>query len=86
VEKRRNGTPFFLITGTEDDVVDRSQTNDFLLALRQSKFYARRVVLQGAGHFFESEPLDEPSSSSLQVSGPLLRFFDEFLKGVKKAE
>ena len=86
VEKRRNGTPFFLITGTEDDVVDRSQTDDFLLALRQSKFYARRVVLQGAGHFFESEPLDEPSSRSLQVSGPLLRFFDEFLKGVKKAE
>lgn len=86
VEKRRNHTPFLLITGTEDDVVDRSQTDDFLLALRQAKFYARRVVLQGAGHFFESEPLDEPFSRSLQAAGPLLRFFDEFLKGVKKAE
>jgi acetyl esterase/lipase len=86
VERRRNGTPFLLITGTEDDVVDRSQTDEFLLTLRQAKFYARRVVLQGAGHFFESEPLDEPFSRSLQVSGPLLRFFDEFLKGVKKSE
>lgn len=86
VERRRNHTPFLLITGTEDDVVDRSQTDDFLLTLRQAKFYARRVVVQGAGHFFESEPLDEPFSRSLQVSGPLLRFFDEFLKGVKKAE
>lgn len=85
-ERRRNGTPFLLITGTEDDVVDRSQTDDFLLMLRQAKFHARRVVVQGAGHFFESEPLDEPFSRSLQVAGPLLRFFDEFLKGVKKSE
>lgn len=85
-ERRRNTTPFLLITGTEDDVVDRSQTDDFLLILRQAKFYARRVVVQGAGHFFESEPLDEPFSRALQVAGPLTRFFDEFLKGVKKAE
>ena len=86
VERRRNSTPFLLITGTEDDVVHRSQTDDFLLILRQAKFYARRVVVQGAGHFFESEPLDEPFSRALQVAGPLTRFFDEFLKGVKKAE
>jgi acetyl esterase/lipase len=86
VERRRNETPFLLITGTEDDVVDRSQTDNFLLILRQAKFYARRVVVQGAGHFFESEPLDEPFSRSLQVAGPLTRFFDEFLKGLKKAE
>jgi acetyl esterase/lipase len=85
-ERRRNDTPFLLITGTEDDVVDRSQTDDFLLMLRQAKFYARRIVLQGAGHFFESEPLDEPFSRSLQASGPLLRFFAEFLKGEKKSE
>lgn len=84
VERRRNATPFLLITGTEDDVVDRSQTDEFLLALRQAKFYARRVVAQGAGHFFESDPLDEPCSRSQQVCGPLLRFFDEFLKSVKK--
>lgn len=78
-ERPRNGTPFLIVTGDEDDVVDRSQSDAFLLALRQAQFYARRIVVPGAGHFFEADPLDEPASRSGQTAGPLLRFFEEML-------
>lgn len=75
----KNRTSFLIVVGTEDDIVERGQSDDFLLALKQAGFYARRIVVQGAGHFFESDPIDEPYSRPAQAAGPILRFFRERL-------
>jgi acetyl esterase/lipase len=41
-----NATAFLLSWGTEDDIVDRrTQSEAFLLALKQARFYARSVVM-----------------------------------------
>jgi acetyl esterase/lipase len=77
--KAHNAVSFLLIHGTEDDIVDRSQTDVFLRALKQAGFFARKLIVQGAGHFFETDPLDEPNSRSLEVSGPMLRFLRDRL-------
>jgi acetyl esterase/lipase len=78
-ERPRNKVSFLLITGTEDEIVDRSQTDAFLVALKQANFYVRRIVVQGAGHFFEQDPIEEPGSRPAQVAGPILRFLQERL-------
>ena len=71
---------FQLAVGTEDDVVDRaSQTDAFLLALKQAKIYARPVVIQGAGHFWAAWPLDETDSPMARYAPGLLRFLAEKL-------
>jgi acetyl esterase/lipase len=71
----RNNTKFLLIYGHEDDIVDpRSQSEKFLLALKQAGFFARTIVVPGAGHFWASEPLDEPGSFGPYVGPRLLRF------------
>jgi acetyl esterase/lipase len=77
--RAKNRTSFLIVVGTEDDIVERSQSDDFMLALKQAGFFARRIVVQGAGHFFESDPLDEPFSRPAQAAGPILRFFKERL-------
>ncbi len=75
----KNATSFLILNGTEDDIVDRAQSDNFLLALKQAGFYARHVVVQGAGHFFVSDPIMEPGSRSSETAGPVLRFFKERL-------
>ncbi len=71
---------FQLAVGTEDDVVDRaSQTDAFLLALKQAKIYARPVVIQGAGHFWAAWPLEETDSPMARYAPNLLRFLAEKL-------
>jgi acetyl esterase/lipase len=58
-----NSTRFLLIYGREDDIVfPATQSEKFLTALKQAGFYARTIVVPGAGHFWASEPVDEPSS------------------------
>jgi len=42
-------------------------------------FYARHIVIQGAGHFFASDPILEPGSRSSEAAGPIRRFFKERL-------
>ncbi len=79
VLKSKNTTSFYLINGTEDDVVDRSQSDNFLLALKQSGFFARRIVVQGIGHYFESDPIEEAFSKSGEAAGPVVRFLKERL-------
>jgi acetyl esterase/lipase len=73
----RNSTRFLLIHGTDDDIVDpATQSTAFLLALKQASFFARAVVIPGAGHFFITDPVDETSFGGF--AGPrVLRFLKE---------
>lgn len=73
----RNATRFLLIHGTNDDVVDaKSQSQAFLLALKQAGFFVRTVVIPGAGHFFVTDPVDDSSYGG--VAGPrVVRFLRE---------
>ena len=75
-----NQTAFLLAWGTEDDTVD-AQTNSqaFLLALKQAGYFARPAVLQGAPHFWNTEPFDEPGSFSGFLAPRVLRFLQEKL-------
>lgn len=76
-----NRGPSFLIThGTEDDIVDRLQSDNFLVALKQAGFYARNAVLQGFGHFwYTGDPLEDPRGASAQLAPRMVRFFKDRL-------
>src|SRR6476660_3838804 len=70
----------FLSVGTEDDLVDRrAQTDAFLLRLKQANFYARPCIVQGAPHYWLSDPIDELRSYSGFMAPRLLRFLKERL-------
>jgi acetyl esterase/lipase len=76
----RNQTAFLLSYGTEDDIVDRGgQSEAFLVALKQAGFYARTVVMQGAGHFWMADPIEEPGSITGYLAPRLLRFLADKL-------
>lgn len=56
----KNTTRFLLIYGNEDDIADpKTQSEPFLKALRQAGFFARSIVVPGAGHFWSVDPVDE---------------------------
>jgi len=76
----RNSTRFLLIHGTDDDIVDpATQSVAFLNALTQARFFVRRVIIPGAGHFFVTDPVDGTSYNS--VAAPrVLRFLADVLK------
>lgn len=75
-----NETAFLLIWGQEDDMIDwRSQSQRFLVALRQAGYTVRAAVVPGAGHFFMKEPIDEPHSFAAFVAPRLLRFLNDCL-------
>jgi acetyl esterase/lipase len=75
----RNSTRFLLIHGDHDDIVDpATQSAAFLLALKQAGFFARTVVIPGAGHFFITEPVDDTSFGGF--AGPkVVRFLKDAL-------
>jgi acetyl esterase/lipase len=80
VTSDNNATAFLLSWGTEDDIVDRAaQSEAFLLALKQARFFARSVVMQGAGHFWMADPIEEPTSITAYLAPRLLRFLAEKL-------
>ena len=75
-----NKTAVYLSWGTEDDVVDhRTQSQEFLLALKQAGFTARTCVVHGAPHYWLSDPIEEPGSHSGFLAPRLLRFLAEQL-------
>jgi acetyl esterase/lipase len=75
-----NSVSVFLSWGTEDDLVDRTQQSEaFLLALKQAGFFARTAVVQGAPHYWMSDPIDEPGSFSGFLAPRLVRFLAERL-------
>jgi acetyl esterase/lipase len=75
-----NKTAVLLACGTEDDLVDRkAHTDAFLRALKQAGFFARTCIVQGAGHYWVSDPLDEEDSYTRFFAPRLLRFLAEKL-------
>ncbi len=75
-----NATAVLLATGTEDDLVDRrAHTDRFLHVLKQAGFFVRTTIVQGAGHYFLSDPIDEPESYTGFLAPRLMRFLAEKL-------
>lgn len=73
-----NKVAVHLSVGTEDDLVDRAaHTDAFVLALKQAGFFVRTTILQGAPHYWGSEPFDEPGSYSAFLAPRLVRFLAE---------
>jgi acetyl esterase/lipase len=73
----KNSTRFLLVYGREDDIVDpASQSERFLSALKQAGFYARQIVVPGAGHFWSVDPVDEPGSFGAYAGPKIVRFLD----------
>jgi acetyl esterase/lipase len=77
VEKREKlGTRFLLIYGTQDDIVEpQTQSQVFLNNLKQAGFFARQMVIPGAGHFFTAWPV-EPGSYNAQAAPQVLMFLE----------
>jgi acetyl esterase/lipase len=71
---------FFLTWGSADDVVDpTTQSEAFLVALKQAGIVVRTGPIPGAPHFYLSEPIDEPHSIVATVMPRILRFLKERL-------
>ena len=80
VTSSNRSASFLLAYGTEDDVVDREQSDKFLLALKQAGYFARNTVLPGLGHYwFTADPLDDPSGGSARVAPSVMRFLQSRL-------
>jgi dipeptidyl aminopeptidase/acylaminoacyl peptidase len=76
----KNNTRFLLVYGREDDIVDpTSQSEKFLTALKQAGFYARQIVVPGAGHFWCPDPVDEPGSFCAYAGPKIVRFLEAVL-------
>jgi acetyl esterase/lipase len=82
----KNSTRFLLIYGREDDIVDpATQSERFLTALKQAGFFARTIVVPGAGHFWSVDPVEEPDSFGAYAGPRVLRFLaDAFPKEVAR--
>ena len=75
-----NGIGVLLSVGTEDDLVDRrSQTDAFLMRLKQAGFFVRTCIVQGAPHYWVGDPIEEPGSYSGFMAPRLVRFLAERL-------
>jgi acetyl esterase/lipase len=75
-----NALAVLLVTGTEDDLVDRKvQTEPFTLALKQANFFVRPCIVHGAPHYWMNDPIEEPHSYCAFVAPRLLRFLVEKL-------
>jgi dipeptidyl aminopeptidase/acylaminoacyl peptidase len=75
----KNSTPFLLVYGTNDDIVDSTtQSMAFLTALKQAQFVARAVVVPGAGHFWITDPI-EPGSFGAYAGPKVLLFLKAWL-------
>jgi hypothetical protein len=68
-----------LAWGTADDINDPRQSEAFLTALKQARFYVRSVVVQSAPHFWISDPVEEPNSFTGFLAPRLLRFLTQRL-------
>lgn len=76
----KNALAVLLVTGTEDDLVDRKvQTDPFTLALKQANFFVRPCIVHGAPHYWMNDPIEEPHSYGAFVAPRLLRFLAEKL-------
>jgi acetyl esterase/lipase len=72
----RNHVRFLLFHGTSDELVDPpSQSGAFLAALTRAGFFARLIMIPGAGHYWAPEPFEgAPRSYGAMAAPRLLRF------------
>jgi acetyl esterase/lipase len=77
----RNHVRFLLFHGSSDELVDPpSQSGAFLAALTQAGFFARLIMIPGAGHYWASEPFEgAPRSYGAMAAPQLLRFLESSL-------
>jgi acetyl esterase/lipase len=76
----KNSTKFLLIYGREDEIVDpATQSDRFLIALKQAGFFARNIVIPEAGHFWAADPVEEPGSFGARTAPRLVRFLEASL-------
>lgn len=76
----KNSTKFLLIYGREDEIVDpATQSDRFLIALKQAGFFARNIVIPQAGHFWAADPVEEPGSFGALAAPRLVRFLEAAL-------
>jgi acetyl esterase/lipase len=68
-----------IVTGTEDDLVPRRQSDTFQLALKQAGFFVRPCFVHGAPHYWMNDPIEEPGSYTGFLAPRLLRFLAEKL-------
>ncbi len=75
-----NQTAMLVVWGTDDDIVEpRSQSERFVMALKQAGFFVRTVIVPGAPHFWMWDPIDEPTSYTGFLAPRLLRFLQNQL-------
>jgi acetyl esterase/lipase len=75
-----NSTSVFLTWDPEDDIVDpESQSEAFLIALKQARFYVRTAISSGAPHFWITDPIEEADSRTNWLAPGLIRFLQERL-------
>jgi acetyl esterase/lipase len=78
----KNKPDFLVIYGTSDEVVDaKQQSQPFEDALRQAQFFARKIEVPSAGHYWLSDPFSDPASPNAYVAPRLLRFLEKALQG-----
>jgi acetyl esterase/lipase len=76
----KNSTKFLLIYGREDEIVDAStQSDQFLIALKQAGFFARNIVIPEAGHFWAADPVEELGGFGARTAPRLVRFLEASL-------
>jgi acetyl esterase/lipase len=75
--RAHNQTSFFLTWGTADDIADpATQSEAFLLALKQAGFFVRSAPVVGAPHFWMADPFDDPRGHVGFVAPQILRFLE----------
>ncbi len=80
VTRDNNKTAFLIAYGTEDDVVEvKTQSEPFVVALKQAGFFVRTSVIQAGPHFWGADPIDEPGSFAGFFAPRLKRFLSEKL-------
>jgi len=78
--RANNQTSFFLTWGTADDIADpATQSEAFMLALKQAGFFVRPAPITAAPHFWMSDPIDEPRGHVGFVAPQIARFLAERL-------
>jgi acetyl esterase/lipase len=79
VSAKNNATSFLVVWGTRDDIVERtSQSEAFLLALKQAGYFVRPVPVEGAPHFWVWDAVDDTNLNGF-LAPKLLRFLAQRL-------
>jgi acetyl esterase/lipase len=75
--RANNQTSFFLTWGTADDIADpATQSEAFMLALKQAGFFVRPAPVAAAPHFWMADPIDDPRGHVGFVAPQILRFLE----------